>query len=313
MRLSLTLTIIAIFVLAIPLSGQAPPPTPLCAATLPAGLVIRVEPDEKIIAGTMEGPLMLTVSSDVRLFPATPPIVPRSSKLFARTIESHGAGRLWGKARYQMAIDSILTPAGCEYDLDAKLIDAGKYKVQKEVIVGQGHAGRDAILWLFPPTTLYQLIRLPARGPKLILDEETNLAVRLFENVDLSESELVGNTFQPSMSALPGTTADADVRWKATECAGKTMPGLYSPIQTNNGMSRPLRNMTAYAVTVSIGKTVVSRLGPCFGSMVTVPFGDFTFTAEATVVGPRGQQQLPLDVVVNAAGTGWDIVEGSRG
>ena len=302
MKFSLALTAVMILMFAGPVYSQPGPPSiPVCAATLPAGLVIRVEPDERIIAGTMEGPLMLTVTSDVSLFPAQPPLVPRSSKLFARTIESQDAGHLWGKARYQMTIDHILTPAGCEYDLDAKLIDAGKYKVQNQAIVGQGHAGRDLLLWLFPPTTLYQLIRLPARGPKLILGEETNLAVRLFENVELNNSDLFGSTFQPD--------AAADVRRATMPCADKAVPGLYNPIQTTVGMSRPVRNMTAYAVTVSVEKTVVSRLGPCFGSMITVPFGVFTVTAEATVLGPRGQQQLSLDVVVNTAGTGWDIVE----
>src|SRR5262245_64299407 len=83
-----------------------------CAQTLPAGLVIRVEPDEKIVAGKTDGPLLLTVTSDVRLFPSKPPVVPRSSKLFARTLESKEAGRLWGKAHYQLALEGILTPDG---------------------------------------------------------------------------------------------------------------------------------------------------------------------------------------------------------
>jgi hypothetical protein len=201
-----------------------------------------------------------------------------------------------------MTIDSILTPAGCEYDLDAKLIQAGKYKVDGQAIVGEGHAVRDLTLWLFPPTTLYQLIRLPARGPKLILQEETTLAVRLLESVQLNSSELAGPAFPPSAAAV-------DVPPATNPCADKTVPGLYNPIWTKDGMSRPVRNLTPYVVTVSVGTAVVSRLGPCFGLMITIPFGDFSLTAEATVPGPQGQQQLPLAVVVNTAGTGWDVIE----
>src|SRR5262249_25473254 len=133
-----------------------------CAQTLPAGLVIRVEPDEKIVAGNTDGPLLLTVTSDVRLFPGKPPIVPRSSKVFAKTVESKQAGRLWGRAHLMMTIDTILTPSDCQYSIDSKLVEAGKYKVnKKETVVGRGHARRDVVLWMFPPTTLYQLIRLP--------------------------------------------------------------------------------------------------------------------------------------------------------
>src|SRR5262245_14397955 len=161
-----------------------------CAQTLPAGLVIRIEPDETLVAGKTDGPLLLTVTSDVRLFPGKPPIVPRSSKVFAKTVESKQAGRLWGRAHYSLAIDSILTPNDCEYSIDAKLIEAAKFKInKKESIVGKGHARRDVVLWLFPPTTLYQLIRLPARGPKLVLDEESTLAIRLLQPVHLQESE----------------------------------------------------------------------------------------------------------------------------
>jgi len=163
------------------------PSKPACAQTLPAGLVIRVEPDERIIAGRTDGPLLLTVTSDVRLFPGRPPIVPRSSKVFATTVVSKDAGHLKGRARYQMSLGSILTPNDCEYALDARVVDAGKYEVQKGAVVGKGHAKRDFLLTLFPPTTLYELVRVPARGPRLVLDNETILAIRLLQPVTLDE------------------------------------------------------------------------------------------------------------------------------
>ena len=87
-----------------------------------------------------------------------------------------------------MAIESILTPNNCEYLIDAKFIEAAKHDVKKGTVVGKGHARRDFILLLFPPTTLYQLIRIPARGPKLILEEENSLAFRLLEPVLLNSS-----------------------------------------------------------------------------------------------------------------------------
>src|SRR5262249_37171400 len=100
-----------------------------CAQTLPAGLVIRIEPDERIVAGKTQGPLLVTVTSDVRLFPGRPPLVPRFSKVFAKTVDSREAGRLWGRARLQMALETILTPNECEYALEAKIIEAGKHRI----------------------------------------------------------------------------------------------------------------------------------------------------------------------------------------
>jgi hypothetical protein len=291
--------------------AQVPNPqrTP-CAQTLPAGLVIRVEPDEKIIAGKTDGPLLLTVTSDVRLFPGKPPIVPRSSKLFARTIESKEAGRLWGRARYQMALETILTPNECEYALEAGLTEAGKFKVEKNAIIGKGHARRDFVLWLFPPTTLYQLIRLPARGPKMVFDEESTLAIRLLQPVQLQESEA-------NLNSLPtplGTPAASRMSEAVTVgCMDKPQTEMHAPIQLRDAVIRPFRNMTPYHITLAIGKETLTNLGPCFASMVTIPMGDFTITAQAAVLETGGQREVPLDIVVNATGTGWDVVRRESG
>ena len=40
-----------------------------CPAYLPAGVVIRMFPDEKLVAGSSSGPTIFTVTSDIRFFP----------------------------------------------------------------------------------------------------------------------------------------------------------------------------------------------------------------------------------------------------
>jgi hypothetical protein len=50
-----------------------------CPAYLPAGVVIRVLPDEKLTAGSSSGPTLFTVSSDLRFFPNRPPLLARGS------------------------------------------------------------------------------------------------------------------------------------------------------------------------------------------------------------------------------------------
>jgi hypothetical protein len=150
-----------------------------------------VYPDEHIVAGTTSGPLLFTVAADVRFFPNTSPIVPRGSKILAKMDSSNQAGRLWGKAKARVVFTSILTPDFCEYPIDATLIGTQKYQVHEEVIIGRGHARRDVFALLFPPTTIYQLIRLPARGPKLTIDEEQQLTIKLVQPVHLTQSESI--------------------------------------------------------------------------------------------------------------------------
>jgi len=190
-RVLLTIALLVIYVRGAEATQLTTPRTTPCASMLPAGLVIRAQANEKIVAGITDGPLILTVTSDVWLFPGKPPVVPRSSKLFANVIESKDAGRLTGRARYRMIINSILTPDECAYAVNAKLIQAGNYKIDEEAVVGAGHAKRDLVTLLFPPTTFYQLIRIPARGPKLVLDDVTTLSIRLLQPVHLLDTAAV--------------------------------------------------------------------------------------------------------------------------
>jgi hypothetical protein len=289
-----------------------------CAQTLPAGLVIRIEPDEHIVAGKTEGPLLLTVTSDVRLFPGKPRLVPRSSKVFAKTVVSQEAGRLWGRARYQMALETILTPNECEYALEAKIIEAGKHRLAEGAIIGEGHARRDFIAMLFPPTTLYQLIRLPARGPKLVFDGESTLAIRLMQPIRLEAQAITTAPAEVALSArlepppsvpvnLTGPAMTAPD--KPADCADSHAADPHTPIQFRNGARRPIRNLTHYAVRLEIGPDNVATLGPCFFSTINVPMGEFTIRAVGTVLEGSGQHEIPLDIVVNPIGTGWDVID----
>jgi hypothetical protein len=158
-----------------------------CAAYIPAGVVIRIFPDEKLSAGSSSGPTIFTVGSDLRFFPNRPPLLARGTKILGTIAESKEAGRFHGKARLRITLTSILTSDLCEYPIDAKVIGAGRHKVEDDVVLGRGHARRDLVALLFPPTTIYQLLRIPSRGPKLALDNETPLSIKLLEPVSLGE------------------------------------------------------------------------------------------------------------------------------
>src|SRR5438477_614981 len=93
-----------------------------CPAYIPAGVVIRVLPDEKLTAGSSSGPTILTVSSDVRFFPNRPPLLARGSKVLGTIVESKKAGHFHGKARLRITLGSILSSDFCEYPIDGKIV-----------------------------------------------------------------------------------------------------------------------------------------------------------------------------------------------
>src|ERR1051326_8894436 len=70
-----------------------------CPAYIPAGVVIRMLPDERLAAGISSGPTLFTVSSDLRFFPNRPPLLARGSKVLGTIVESTQAGHFYGKAR----------------------------------------------------------------------------------------------------------------------------------------------------------------------------------------------------------------------
>src|SRR5438046_10213928 len=97
-----------------------------CQASLPAGTIIRIFPDERLVAGRAFGPVVFTVGSDVRLFPNRPAVIPRGSKVLGNVMESKQAGRLVGRAQTQIILTSILTADSCEYPRDRRILDAGR-------------------------------------------------------------------------------------------------------------------------------------------------------------------------------------------
>ncbi len=149
-------------------------------APLPPGTLIELTTSEPLVAGvTAEGEtVLLDVAEDVRLFPRQRPLIPASSKVLARVRVSRPAGRMVGRARLHLEFLEILTPDWCRIPIRAKLVAVNGRRVE-QVILGRGHPKRDAFLLLFPLTTVYQILRLPARGPQLRLPPETTFTIKI--------------------------------------------------------------------------------------------------------------------------------------
>jgi hypothetical protein len=273
-----------------------------------------VFPDEKLRAGITTGPTILTVASDVRFFPNRPPLLPRGSKVLGTILESKQAGHFYGKAKVRMALTSILTSDLCEYPIDAKIIEVGKYKVSDGVIVGRGHAKRDTFALMFPPTTIYQLLRTPSRGPKLVVDNEDAIIIKLLQPISLGQASLervdretpvrTGFSIQ---SLLSRDTKPAQP--VGGPCPGMALRNSVRPVTQANNVARPVRNLTPYHVSLYLDRKRVAILPPCYGpSMISTPAAEFKLEAAGSLVTGDGQKLIGVKILATAGGDGWDIV-----
>lgn len=301
-----------------------------CPAYIPAGAVIRVLPDEKLVAGSSSGPTLFTVSSDLGFFPNRPPLLPRGSKVLGTIVKSNEAGRIYGKARLRITLTSILSSDLCEYPIVAKIIEAGGHKVEDEVVFGRGHAHRDLIALLFPPTTIYQVLRTSSRGPKLVLDNETPLNIKLLEPVSLADTpgrlrqndplaalrarmDQIEHDLSVMKSTLvpqaPRPQEQRPARVISEVCAVSKFGSGFPLVKSASIILRPVRNLTPYHVSVYVDHRPVLIMPPCYGpSMIAIPATESRLEAIATLPTMGGQKQFALKVVPGPDDKGWDIV-----
>jgi len=295
MKSLLIWTVIVLSSAASKLAAAAP-----CQASLPAGTIIRMFPEERLVAGEALGPVVFTVTPDVRLFPNRPAVIPRGSKVLGNVMESKQAGRLVGRAQTQIVLTSILTADSCEYPIDAKILEAGRYTATRDgVVVERGHARRDLFEVLFPPTTIYQLIRIPSRGPSLVLDAETPITIKLMEPLT-AQSAVSQDEVAPS---FPAPSAPARIGCAASRAQTTPWPGIRQ-------IFYPIRNRTPYKARLYMNGRPVSVLPPCYGPTMLIAFtSNFRLAATAVLATRQGQREVKLQIVPNENEDGWDIVD----
>ena len=160
---------------------------------IPEGTILPVVLNETINTAKIQDdePVLLSLAEDVRASGRRGPIlIPRGSNVVGRVVKADRAGHLFGRSSIDLRVLEIITPSGESYDgLTTKIIDVAKKKGEKGevkrdgIIQGPVHRERDAFLLLFPPTTLFQLLATPKRGPDVILPVETRLYVKLMSPI----------------------------------------------------------------------------------------------------------------------------------
>lgn len=165
----------------------------LCAAPLgwaqqtesviPAGTLLRCtldEPNFSSRTAQVGDPVLCHVNS-LEMFGR--PLIPRGAYLSARLEDYKDPGHFFGKGWLQLEFTSLALPSGV-YPLDAKVISAGRYRVDGEgKIHGHGHPARDAVEWTIPILWPVKVLTLPDRGPRPAIKGETHVELRLMEDV----------------------------------------------------------------------------------------------------------------------------------
>src|SRR5215831_5685063 len=152
---------------------------------IPEGTILPVILNETLNTKKVQDndPILLYLADDIRAAGHRGPVlIPRGSNVVGRIVRSQRAGHFIGRAQMDIQVQEIITPTGESYDgVSAKIVDVAKKKGEKGEVKADGgiqgpvHRVRDTFLLLFPPTTAFQLIATPKRGPDVVLPAETRL------------------------------------------------------------------------------------------------------------------------------------------
>jgi hypothetical protein len=153
--------------------------------TLPAGTLLNCTLDEPNFSSASAeiGEPTICQTRGVQQFGRT--VFPRGAYLAGRLVAEKDPGHFLGKGWLKLEFDRISLP-DMTLPVPAKIVAVRGYRVDKEgKIIGHGHATRDAIEWLIPPLWPWKLLTLPARGPRPTLKGETQVTLRLMDDVTL--------------------------------------------------------------------------------------------------------------------------------
>ena len=205
---------------------------------IPEGTILPVVLNETLNTAKVQDndPVLLSLADDVRAAGHRGPIlIPRGSDVVGRIVRAHRAGHFIGHSELNIAVQEIVTPNGEVYDgVSAKFVDVAKKKGEKGEVKadggfrGPGHAVRDTILLLFPPTTLFQLIAIPRRGPDVVLPVETRLYVKLMSPIYVETLPGVNTAAAPQPRAVPLQPAPQVYPQAYPQAVPQTLPMISS-------------------------------------------------------------------------------------
>jgi hypothetical protein len=152
---------------------------------IPAGTLLQCtldEPDFSSASAAVGDPVICQARGAQQFGRA---MFPRGAYLAGHLVDSKEPGHFWGKGWLKLEFDRISLP-DTTLPVPGKIVAVRGYRVDREgKIMGHGHPRRDAIEWLIPPLWPWKLVSLPARGPRPTLKGETQVTLRLMDDVEV--------------------------------------------------------------------------------------------------------------------------------
>jgi len=171
---------------------------------------------------------------------------PRGSYLEGHMEAAHEPGHFWGKGYMKLEFDRIGLP-NTDVPVPSKVVALRSYHIDKEGdIKGKGHARRDVVEWLLPPLWPWKVLTLPLRGPEPALKGESQLTLRVMEDIVIPRSAMLqpgwhyfgeSSALQPSGEATPASSPAL-----SKDATPVPQPAVARPVQ---------RSIPARAQTVS--------------------------------------------------------------
>lgn len=183
---------------------------PASEMMIPEGTILPVVLNENLNTKRLQDndPILFSLAEDIRTAGRRGPVLlPRGSSVVGRIVMSERAGHFVGRSHLDIRVQQIITPTGEVYDgVSTKIIDFAKKKGQKGEVRADGelqgpvHRKRDTFFLLFPPTTIFQLLATPKRGPDVELPVETRLFVKLMTPiyVETAAPKVTTSIIQPT-------------------------------------------------------------------------------------------------------------------
>ena len=262
-RISMYLILILSFVfLGLPSSAMAQD------ILVPAGTLIRCtldEPNFSSATADIGDPVICHLNS-LREFGQS--VFPRGSYLGGHLEADKEPGHFVGKGYLKLEFDRIGF-SSTDVPVPSKVIAAKGYKVDRHGdIVGRGHPKRDVVEWLIPPLWPWKIITLPARGPRPTLKGESQVTVRLMDDIQiprqLAQSNVRPTSYdrprpyyrpqsfdrppnsggqpssEPAQAVSPQDSSVPDVTYSAQIAAAQeNQPGVSEPTSAQTAASAP--------------------------------------------------------------------------
>ena len=196
---------------------------------IPAGSLLQCTLDEPNFssASAQPGDPVICHARGVEEFGRS--VFPRGAYLAGHLAESKEPGHFWGRGWLKLEFDRISLPDST-LPVPGKIVAVRGYRVDREgKIIGHGHPRRDAIEWSIPPLWPWKVVSLPARGPRPTLKGETQVTLRLMDDVEVPAASAALRPAAAQSVALRERPWRPPAEWSARALTGSRPHIRYLP------------------------------------------------------------------------------------